>query len=154
MVVGIPRETYPGEGRVAVTPEVAATLLDKGVSGIVVEEGAGEAAGFPDDEYVARGAEIASRTEVFSRASVILQVIVFRTTGRRVFLMSPLHHHFELAGWGERRTVIVFTALQLAGALTAFAWLRLGLSWGLSGLTLVLATVAVLLLKYNRRARE
>lgn len=40
--------------------------------------------------------------------SVIIQVIAFKTTGRRVFKMSPLHHHFELSGWPEMRVVKVF----------------------------------------------
>lgn len=40
--------------------------------------------------------------------SVIIQVISFQTTGKRVFRMSPLHHHFELGGWGEWKVVIVF----------------------------------------------
>ncbi|HET8659289.1 MAG TPA: phospho-N-acetylmuramoyl-pentapeptide-transferase, partial [Micromonosporaceae bacterium] len=40
--------------------------------------------------------------------SVIIQVVSFRTTGRRVFRMSPLQHHFELAGWSEVNIVIRF----------------------------------------------
>jgi phospho-N-acetylmuramoyl-pentapeptide-transferase len=40
--------------------------------------------------------------------SVIIQVISFKTTGKRVFRMSPLHHHFELVGWNEWRVVITF----------------------------------------------
>jgi len=49
--------------------------------------------------------------------SVIIQVISFKTTGRRVFRMSPIHHHFELAGWSEWKVVIVFwlAGLVLAG---------------------------------------
>ena len=38
-------------------------------------------------------------------ASVMIQVISFKTTGKRVFKMSPIHHHFELCGWSERRVV-------------------------------------------------
>jgi phospho-N-acetylmuramoyl-pentapeptide-transferase len=45
---------------------------------------------------------------VLETLSVIIQVISFQTTGRRVFLMSPLHHHFELAGWSETKVVKVF----------------------------------------------
>ncbi|NLC07482.1 MAG: phospho-N-acetylmuramoyl-pentapeptide-transferase [Syntrophomonadaceae bacterium] len=45
---------------------------------------------------------------VVETLSVIIQVISFQTTGRRVFLMSPLHHHFELAGWSEVKVVRVF----------------------------------------------
>jgi phospho-N-acetylmuramoyl-pentapeptide-transferase len=48
--------------------------------------------------------------------SVIIQVASFRLTGRRVFLMSPLHHHFELKGWAEGRVVLRF---YIAGALLA-----------------------------------
>ena len=40
--------------------------------------------------------------------SVILQVASFKTTGRRIFRMSPLHHHFELGGWPETRVVRMF----------------------------------------------
>ena len=40
--------------------------------------------------------------------SVIIQVISFKTTGKRVFLMSPIHHHFELKGWTETRVVYTF----------------------------------------------
>lgn len=40
--------------------------------------------------------------------SVIIQVISFKTTGKRVFRMSPIHHHFELGGWSEWKVVFVF----------------------------------------------
>jgi len=46
--------------------------------------------------------------------SVIIQVISFKTTGKRVFKMSPLHHHFEMIGWSERRVVLVFTLVTIA----------------------------------------
>jgi phospho-N-acetylmuramoyl-pentapeptide-transferase len=53
---------------------------------------------------------------VVEALSVILQVIFFRTTGKRILRMSPLHHHFELSGWHETKVVKVFwfTALCLA----------------------------------------
>ena len=55
---------------------------------------------------------------VAETVSVILQVSWFRLTGNRVFLMSPLHHHFELAGWPEVKVVRVFwLAAALCGAL-------------------------------------
>lgn len=57
---------------------------------------------------------------VVETGSVILQVISFRLTGRRIFRMSPLHHHFELAGWSEERVVSVFWLLALLGALAAW----------------------------------
>lgn len=45
--------------------------------------------------------------------SVILQVISFQTTGKRIFRMSPLHHHFELGGWKELKVVFVFWSVSL-----------------------------------------
>ena len=43
--------------------------------------------------------------------SVILQVVAFKTTGKRLFKMSPFHHHLEKCGWPENRIVVGFTAL-------------------------------------------
>lgn len=40
--------------------------------------------------------------------SVIIQVVSFKTRGKRVFKMSPIHHHFELVGWSEWRVVVTF----------------------------------------------
>ncbi len=48
---------------------------------------------------------------VLETLSVIIQVIAFRLTGKRVFLMSPLHHHFEMKGWSEWQVVTGFWAL-------------------------------------------
>ncbi|MCT4563789.1 MAG: phospho-N-acetylmuramoyl-pentapeptide-transferase [Maledivibacter sp.] len=45
--------------------------------------------------------------------SVIIQVISFKTTGKRIFKMSPLHHHFELSGWKETKIVVVFWSVTL-----------------------------------------
>lgn len=57
---------------------------------------------------------------VIETLSVIIQVISFRLTGKRVFRMSPLHHHFELVGWPEERVVTVFWLISLVGALLAW----------------------------------
>ena len=63
---------------------------------------------------------------VVETLSVMLQVTAFRLTGRRVIRMSPLHHHFELIGWSERKVVLAFW-----GAGAAFAALALmGMAWG------------------------
>ncbi len=53
---------------------------------------------------------------VIETLSVILQVASFKLTGKRIFKMSPIHHHFELSGWSERKVVLVFwfTALVVA----------------------------------------
>jgi proton-translocating NAD(P)+ transhydrogenase subunit alpha len=73
MKVGVPKETWPGETRVALIPAGAATLIKSGVQ-VVVEKNAGRAAGFLDDAYGAQGAAVASRQEVFAIADVLLQV--------------------------------------------------------------------------------
>src|SRR6516165_8207650 len=55
--------------------------------------------------------------------SVILQVACFKATGRRLFRMSPFHHHFELSGWTETQTVVRF---WICGALLAALGVGLG----------------------------
>src|SRR5699024_10786903 len=50
---------------------------------------------------------------VIETLSVIIQVISFKTTGKRVFKMSPLHHHYELLGWSEWRVVSTFWLVGL-----------------------------------------
>lgn len=57
---------------------------------------------------------------VLETLSVIIQVISFRLTGRRVFRMSPLHHHFELGGWSEEKVVTVFWIVSALGAVLAW----------------------------------
>ena len=51
--------------------------------------------------------------------SVMIQVTSFKLTGKRVFKMSPIHHHFELSGWSENKIVIVFTLITLICAVGA-----------------------------------
>lgn len=53
---------------------------------------------------------------VIETLSVIIQVISFKTTGKRVFKMSPLHHHYELCGWSEWRVVVTFWLVGLVFA--------------------------------------
>jgi NAD(P) transhydrogenase subunit alpha len=55
MIVGVPRESYPGERRVALVPAVLANLAKAGMQ-VVIEAGAGAAAGYPDAEYLEKGA--------------------------------------------------------------------------------------------------
>jgi phospho-N-acetylmuramoyl-pentapeptide-transferase len=54
---------------------------------------------------------------VIETMSVILQVISFKTTGKRIFRMSPLHHHYELIGWSEWRVVVTFWSVGLLCAI-------------------------------------
>lgn len=77
MIIGIPRETFAGEDRVALVPEAVSGLVTLNAE-ILVEPGAGAAAGFADSAYVDRGVQIAAdRAEVFARADVVLQVRTF-----------------------------------------------------------------------------
>ena len=73
MTVGVPRESAPGETRVALIPASIPQITKAGLE-VIVERGAGVAAGFPDDHYQAQGATIASRADVFGKADIILQV--------------------------------------------------------------------------------
>ena len=74
MKVAVVRETYPGERRVAMIPAVVPSLTKAGWQ-VLLESGAGEAAGFPDAEYAAKGVEIvADRAAAFQQADVVLQV--------------------------------------------------------------------------------
>lgn len=57
--------------------------------------------------------------------SVIFQVLSFKLTGKRIFRMAPLHHHFELGGWSESKVVIRFWIISLVLALVAFSTLKL-----------------------------
>ena len=50
---------------------------------------------------------------VLETLSVIIQVAVFKKTGKRVFKMAPLHHHFELSGWRENQVVMLFSVITL-----------------------------------------
>ncbi|MED3660313.1 phospho-N-acetylmuramoyl-pentapeptide-transferase [Ureibacillus sp. FSL K6-8385] len=56
---------------------------------------------------------------VVETLSVILQVISFKTRGKRIFKMAPIHHHFELSGWSERKVVGVFWTMALLVAMIA-----------------------------------
>jgi len=73
MRVGIPKETSPGETRVAVIPAAVSPLVKSGLE-VAVEAGAGTAAGFPDDTYRSQGAAVVSRPELFRTSDIVLQV--------------------------------------------------------------------------------
>lgn len=56
---------------------------------------------------------------VVEAMSVVLQVISFQTTGKRIFKMSPIHHHFEMCGWSEGKIVGVFSLVTLVGCIVS-----------------------------------
>jgi phospho-N-acetylmuramoyl-pentapeptide-transferase len=62
---------------------------------------------------------------VMETVSVIVQVVSFKLTGRRVFKMAPLHHHFELIGWPEPKVIVRFWILSFIFALIALSTLKL-----------------------------
>jgi phospho-N-acetylmuramoyl-pentapeptide-transferase len=62
---------------------------------------------------------------VLETASVILQVASFKLTGKRLFKMAPLHHHFELKGWAEPKVIVRFWIISLLLVLAGLATLKL-----------------------------
>jgi phospho-N-acetylmuramoyl-pentapeptide-transferase len=61
---------------------------------------------------------------VMEAVSVIIQVAVYKRTGKRVFLMAPIHHHFEQLGWKESTVVIRFWIVSIVLALLGLATLK------------------------------
>jgi H+-translocating NAD(P) transhydrogenase subunit alpha len=77
MILGVPRETFPGERRVSIVPAVVPNLSKLGLE-VAVESGAGFEAGYPDAEYASKGAKILpSRAEVFRAADIVTQVLCY-----------------------------------------------------------------------------
>ncbi|EIW85121.1 PNTB-domain-containing protein [Coniophora puteana RWD-64-598 SS2] len=74
LIVGAPRELFPGERRVALTPQNVTLLKKKGFGQVLVENNAGAEAQFPDQEYAAAGATMVSQQELYSRTDIMLKV--------------------------------------------------------------------------------
>src|SRR4029450_10644768 len=72
MKIGVPKETFPGERRVAIVPAVLPALKKLGID-VVIESGAGGDAGFPDARYSSAGASVGSRNDVF-QSDIVAQV--------------------------------------------------------------------------------
>jgi NAD(P) transhydrogenase subunit alpha len=91
MMVGVPRESFPGERRVALVPAALANLAKAGLQ-VVVEAGPGEA-GYPDADYAAKGANIvAERSEVFRGADIVVQVLGHGANDKTGKADLPLFH--------------------------------------------------------------
>src|SRR5579871_329701 len=96
MVIGVPGESFPGERRVALVPAVIANLAKAGFE-VVVETGAGFAAGYPDAAYSAKGARLAAdRAEVFRQADVITQVLGHGSNDRTGAADLPLFRRGQM----------------------------------------------------------
>jgi len=110
MIVGVPRETFPGERRVALVPSVVPTLAKSGLE-VVVEAGAGIEAGYPDADYSAKGAKIvAGRAEVFGASDIIVQVLAHGSNDKTGEADLPLFRRDQvLIGFlrplGELKTI-------------------------------------------------
>ena len=99
-IVGVPRETFPGETRVALVPQLVPVLIRAGFD-VAIESSAGEEAGYPDAAYETHGASVVARDEVLA-ASVLLQVRTLGANpdaGRRD--LDRLHPGQVILGLGE-----------------------------------------------------
>jgi len=77
VIIGVPKENYPGERRVALVPLVVPTLAKAGFQ-VVVETGAGAQAGYPDSQYAEKGARIVpERSDVFGEAEIVIQILCY-----------------------------------------------------------------------------
>ena len=91
MIVGVPRESFPGERRVALVPGTVPNLTKAGLE-VVMEASAGAGAGYPDADYTAKGAKIVSgRAEVFRLADVIAQVLCYGSNDKTGKADVPLY---------------------------------------------------------------
>ncbi len=100
MIVGVVKETFPGERRVALVPAAVQALTGAGLK-VLVESGAGTAAGFPDADYEEKGAKVVSgRAEVFGAADAVCQV---RTLGA-----NPTEGHADLELMHDGQVLIGF----------------------------------------------
>src|ERR1700678_2556606 len=110
MIVGVPREIYPGERRVAIVP-AAVPILTKGGFEVVVQAGAGNEAGYPDASYTAKGAKVvADRAEVFRLSDIVVQVLCYGSNDKTGEADLPLLRRDQvLVGFlrplGELKTI-------------------------------------------------
>src|SRR5437016_10803529 len=81
MVIGVPKESFPGERRVAMVPLVIPTLKKAGFE-VVVESGAGVAAGYPDADYIAKGGRIAPDRSSAFQTDMVIQVLCYGSNDR------------------------------------------------------------------------
>ena len=96
MIVGVPKESFPGERRVALVPLVLPNLAKAGIE-VVVQQGAGVEAGFPDAAYVEKGAKILpDRAAVFAQADIITQVLCYGSNDRTGKADIPLMRRNQL----------------------------------------------------------
>ncbi len=106
MIVGVPKETYPGEHRVALVPAVLDSLKKSSIE-VLVETGAGQAAGYPDSSFTDKGAKIAeTRAQVYELADIIVQLRLLGANQEQGKLDLPHHRSGQvLIGMAEALSV-------------------------------------------------
>lgn len=97
--------------------DIGSLALGAGTAGIAI-------AGRLEFLYLIVGAIL-----VIEAFSVMIQVVSFKTTGKRPFKMTPIHHHFELSGWEEQKIVVRFWILQGLISLAVLAWVGMLRLW-------------------------
>lgn len=122
MIVGVPRETFPGERRVALVPGVIPSLSKAGL-GVVVESGVGVEAGYADADYAAKGAKILpQRAEVFRTADIITQVLCYGSNDKTGKADVPLFKRDQVLVGFLRPLGSVDTISEIASkGVTAFS---------------------------------
>src|SRR5438874_5283789 len=122
MIVGVPRETFPEERRVALVPGTVPNLTKAGLE-VVVEAGAGGSAGYPDAEYAAKGAKIVpSRAEVFRAADIVVQVLCYGSNDKTGKADVPLYRRGHVLIGFLRPLGSIETLQEIAGkGVTSFS---------------------------------
>ena len=115
VIVGVPKETFPCERRVALVPAVVPNLAKAGLE-VLVEAAAGVTAGYLDADYIAKGAKIAqNRADVFATADVIVQVLAYGSNDKTGQADLPLLRRDQvvigfLRPFGTREVIQSFAA--------------------------------------------
>ena len=91
-----------------------------GENASVVIRGKRSISGSSDPLYIVDGIPVVGGIYVLETLSVIIQVTSFKLTGKRVFKMAPVHHHFEKCGWSEVKIVTVFSLITAVLCLIGF----------------------------------
>jgi len=122
MIVGVPRETFPGERRVALVPAAIPNLTKAGLE-VVVEAGAGAAAGYPDADFTAKGVKIAAdRAEVFRAADIVVQILCYGSNDKTGKADVPLFRRGQVLIGFLRPLGSIETLQEIAGkGVTSFS---------------------------------
>jgi NAD(P) transhydrogenase subunit alpha len=122
MIIGVPRESFPGERRVALAPAVIPSLAKAGFE-VAIEAGAGFAAGYTDAAYTAKGGKLVpTREEVFQQADIVVQVLCYGSNDRTGKADLPLLRPGQLLAGFLRPLGALETVQEIAATgVTAFS---------------------------------